>query len=366
MLVVIKGVAEVDPRLQVVRDLGRTPDLGGGRTDRRVVGRDQSGCISPLNGAVGGILVAVLHGDVGEPGLAERQTEVSGHRQGVAVTFVEAALLDLDAAAGTVVLQHEIQHAGDGVRAILCRSPVAEHLDLPQRDARDGPDVGPLGAVGEASAEPGDDRAPVPALAVEQDQGVVRCQAAQVGRTRDRRGVADRLRVDVVRRHHGPQQEVDVGLCLTGDLRNRDHVHGDHRLGDGAGPGAASHHHQFVERERSHPECDVDVEGLARRNRHLLGVKAEAEETDFQRVCARGHAGNREAAGCSGMVHQPQCGNLDPGAAESQSALDVADGSFDRALGESGRGNGQQGEGHECSSDHVLLLGCRGGVAPAL
>jgi hypothetical protein len=75
-----------------------------------------------------------------------------------------------------------------------------------------------LRAVGDAVADPIDDCCAMPALAVHEDQSVVGRKAAQVCRPDDRRGVADRLRVDVVRRHHVPKQIAQVGIALILEL----------------------------------------------------------------------------------------------------------------------------------------------------
>ena len=45
-----------------------------------------------------------------------------------------------------------IKDAGDGVRAVMGRRAVAQHLDLAQRDGRNGGDVGALRPEGDAVA----------------------------------------------------------------------------------------------------------------------------------------------------------------------------------------------------------------------
>ncbi len=61
-----------------------------------------------------------------------------------------------------------------------------------------------------AVAEPGDDRGAVAALAVDQDEGVVGGEVAQVRGPDDGRRVADRLDADVERGDAGPQLGVAV------------------------------------------------------------------------------------------------------------------------------------------------------------
>ena len=93
--------------------------------------------------------------------------------------------VQLERAARGVVLELEVHDPGDGVRAVLRRRPVSQHLDLPERDGRDDGDVEPLRPEGDAvAAVPVDDRRAVAALAVDEDQGCGRgrgCAASRAG-----------------------------------------------------------------------------------------------------------------------------------------------------------------------------------------
>ncbi len=126
-------IAEVAEQLQIVLDRRVAPDLhrighGG------VAGRDERRRIVSLHAAVGRVGVAVLEAEIGEPVGAEREPDVAGEGVRVAVPCAVGAGAELQAAAGAVVLEQEIQHPGDGVRPVLRRRAVAQHFHLPQRD----------------------------------------------------------------------------------------------------------------------------------------------------------------------------------------------------------------------------------------
>ena len=139
---VAEQVAEVGEELEVVVDLRRTPDLGR-VADGGVAGGGERRRVAALGAAAGGVGVAVLHAEVDEPGPAERQAGVAGDRVRAAVARAERAAAELEAAAGPVVLEQDVHHAGDRVRAVLRRGAVAQDLDLAQRDRRDGREVRP-------------------------------------------------------------------------------------------------------------------------------------------------------------------------------------------------------------------------------
>ena len=199
----------------------------------------------------------VLQAEIREPGPAQRQPDVAGEavRPAVhaavgppAITGAEQAAANLDAAAGAGVLQQEIQHARYRVRAVLRRRPVTEHLHLPQGDGWNDRDVGPLRAVRHTVAAPVDHRRAVTALAVHQHQRMVGRQVAQIRRPDDDARVADRLRVDVERRHDGPQLIAEVRVALADDFPGRDGVDRHRRGGHRAWPrAAADYHHFFLE-----------------------------------------------------------------------------------------------------------------------
>ena len=194
-------LAEVAEELDVVLDARVAPDLGRRAAHVPVAVGDQLGGVVALHAAAGRIGVAVFDAQVGESALAQGQAHVAGEGQALSVPGRVAAAANLHAAAGRGVLEDEVEHAGDGVRAVLRRRSVAQHLGVPHRDGGDHGQVGALRAVGDAVRDPVDDRGAVAALAVDQHERVVRGQVAQARRAHDRAGVADRLRVDVERRH---------------------------------------------------------------------------------------------------------------------------------------------------------------------
>ena len=126
-------VAEVAKKLEVVVDIGRTPRLR--RDSDGVVARgDESRCVGPLNADVSPISIAVLEAQVGESGLADGKPDIAGEGVAASSFLAIGAAVDLKAAARVGVLELKVQHAGDGVRAVLGRRAIAQHLNLPQRN----------------------------------------------------------------------------------------------------------------------------------------------------------------------------------------------------------------------------------------
>ena len=196
----------------------------------RIAGRDDVLRIRALNAAVGRPGVAVLQAEVHEPVPAERQSGIPGDRerlppaaypvagmldvaddaipaggQATRVRIAVSACAELQAAARTGILELEVHDAGNGIRAILRRCAVAQHLGLPNRNRGDDGEIRPLRAVRNAVAEPGDDRRAVAALAVDQDQRVIGRQIAQVHWPDDGPRVTNRLNANVERGDDGPQ-----------------------------------------------------------------------------------------------------------------------------------------------------------------
>ena len=229
---VAEQVAEVGEELEVVVDLRRTPDLGR-VADGGVAGGGERRRVAALGAAAGGVGVAVLHAEVDEPGPAERQAGVAGDRVRAAVARAERAAAQLEAAAGPVVLEQDVHHAGDRVRAVLRRGAVAQDLDLAQRDRRDGREVRPLGALLHAvGVVPGDDRSPVAAFPVDQQQRMVGREAAQMRRADDGGGVAVLLRIHVEGGQDGAQLVGEVGVALPDEVGGGDGVDRRRRIGD--------------------------------------------------------------------------------------------------------------------------------------
>ena len=316
-------VAEVAEQLQVVLYQRVAPDLrrvGHGRVARR----DERRRVGPLHAPIGRIGVAVLEAEVGEARGAQRQPGVAGDGVGVPVARPVGAGVELEAAAGPVVLEQEVQHPGDGVRAVLRRRPVTQHLDLPQRNGRDGRNVRPLRAVGHAG-EPREHRRPMPPLAVDQDERVIVGEVAQGGRPDERGRVADRMRGDVERRDQGAQLVVQRGGALADDVLERYGVDGNRRFGDRPGLGAAADDdHQLFELHRKlavDGRCRPAGDGHAaphhrseagQRERHIVGAGRQLR--DRERTGAVGDRGAgptlRRAARLHGDARQREAGRV--------------------------------------------------------
>ena len=280
---VAEQTAEVAEQLQVVLDGRVAPDL---RRVRHVgvAGRDERRRVGALHAAVGRVRVAVLQAQVGEAVGAERQADVAGHAVGVTVAGPVCSGADVEAAPRRVVLEQEVQHAGDRIGAVLRRGAVAQHLHLPQGDGGDGGDVRSLRAVGHPG-EPGDDRRAVAALAVDQHQRVVVGEVADAGRPHEGGRVADRVRGDVERGNERPQLVVEGRQALGGDVLERDGVYRYLRLGHRPRLRAtADHDHPLLEldgqlRVESDRGPGADLHCVAhglleagQRERHLVGA----------------------------------------------------------------------------------------------
>ena len=138
--------------------------------------------------------------------------------RGVAVAVVERG-----AVGG--LLQDEVDHAGHRVRAVDRRGAASQHLDAVDHAQRDVADVGEVARAAQRQREVGD------AAAVDQHQGLVRAEAAQVDLLRAGRG--DRAHAGLLAlglaavlgeraQHVGDGGETGGGNLLRGD-------HGDRR-----------------------------------------------------------------------------------------------------------------------------------------
>ena len=217
----------------------------------RVAGRDEGERIAPRRRPVGRVRAAVLQAEVGEPGVAERQADVAGEPGRLPVAGAVHSGVDLDGAAAAGVLELEVQHPGDRVRAVLRCRTVAQHFDLAQRNGGDGGDVGTLRAERNAvAAVPVDDRGTVAALAVDEDQRVVRGEIAQHGGADQRRAAADRLAVHAERRGEGAKLVLQAARAPPDEVGGRQDVHGDGRLGGAPGLRAEADDHRLLRESR--------------------------------------------------------------------------------------------------------------------
>ncbi len=122
-------VPEVAEQLQVVLDRRVAPNLH--RVGRVcIAGGDERRGVGALDAAVRRIGVAVLQAEIRESTVAQRQTDVARKGVRIAVTRAVGAGGELQAASLAGVLEQEVHHAGDGVRTLLRRRTVTQHLRL--------------------------------------------------------------------------------------------------------------------------------------------------------------------------------------------------------------------------------------------
>ncbi len=110
------------------------------------------------------------------------------------------------------VLQHDVDHAGDRIRAVLRAGAVAQHLDALDRADRNAVEVDRARALAELGFGR-QRRSRVAPLAVHEHQHLVRAQVPQLRGTHDVREVRVRLARQVERRH----QRLDRGADLARD-----------------------------------------------------------------------------------------------------------------------------------------------------
>ncbi len=129
-------------------------------------------------GAVGDLLFLHIQGKVDEAVVGQGKADIAGLAYGLAVAiFVVLPVGGGDAAAVVGLLQHDVDHATDGVGAILRRSTITQDLHMVHQRGGDHVQVDRLRAGVEVGAviEQG---TVVPALAVDQHQYLVAIQAA--------------------------------------------------------------------------------------------------------------------------------------------------------------------------------------------
>ena len=238
--------ARIDEQGHIVVHFRRAPDLhrlrdgGIARLQNRLgVGARQA--------AAGGIGRGPFQGDAREAAATERQPGVAGHHPQAAVALVGFPPPALQGQAIAVALELVVDDPGDGVRAVLSRGAIAQHLHLVDRHRRNHRQVRPLGASGQGTAQLGDDRPAMAALAVDQHQGVVRRQTAQGGGPRDGGRITNGVPLHVVGRQQIAQHVVHVGGAHVLEVLARDHVHGHGGIRHRTLRPAGAEHHEFLE-----------------------------------------------------------------------------------------------------------------------
>ena len=287
--IVARGDVDVIVPVVDLRDQARQPPARG----RRV----QGGILDAALVAPQRLLALQLQADDAvevaalEPG-GERDVErLAATTGGVAIAHVD------DGAVGGL-LQDEVDDAGHRVRSVDRRGAAGQHFDPVDHAQRDVADVGEVAAAVERQREIGD------AAAVDQHQGVVGPQAAQVDRLRTRGGLraggvllalhaaavlaqraqhlghggeagrADLLGID----HRDRRRAFDLRTrdARTGDL---DRIDIGDRLGGGRTPGGG-----ILRRRRQWAGCQVKGAGWILGLRRQCGRTGQAQQQDTRTV----------------------------------------------------------------------------------
>ncbi|KAF1066181.1 MAG: hypothetical protein GAK45_02000 [Pseudomonas citronellolis] len=281
-------------------------------------------------------LLAVFGTEVEKAGFTEGQPDIAAGAMGEAVAGGGLADIADHRAALVGRLEDDVDHPGDGVRTVLRRGAVAQHLDMVDGADRDGVEVDPGGALLQAAADiqVGGFMA---ALAVHQHQHVVGAEAAQRLRVGQRRGI-ERLGLAGQRGQQLDQRIAQVDRAAAAQLLGADHIDRAQALvGLDVGPAGAGDHHR-------------GQRGADRRGATGTG--------------RRGRAAQHEATGVAARIVQPAVaqgllqGLLDAQRATNRRRL-VA---FHQTLVEGNRGmaladDGQQHPGQFAGRDIELLQG---------
>ena len=165
---------------------------------------------------------------------------------GAVAVFKVLAVAGGEAAAVVGLLEHDVDHAADGVRAVLRRGAVAQHFDMVHQGGGDHVQVHRLRAGVEVGAVV-QQRAVVAALAVDQDQHLVAVEAAQADGAHHRgRAEAGGGRL-VQRGQHLVQGRSEVALAGGEQLLGGNHVHRRRAVGQGAGLATVADDHHGVQ-----------------------------------------------------------------------------------------------------------------------
>jgi len=171
---------------------------------------------------------------VDEAVLAQRRAGVDLALIGRKVVFalIERAAQHAGVQAVILIFEHDVDHAGDGVGAVLRRGAVFQHLDVSDGAGRDHIQIDRVHAAGVVAAV-GDQRAVVAALTVHQNKGIGRPHAAVVDRPHD--GIDAGLRLAEIDRGQQLGQRLrQIGPAGVGDLVRLNHVDRRRALGHGA------------------------------------------------------------------------------------------------------------------------------------
>ena len=213
------GVDEDTRRLA----LGISPALRRNR-DILNAGIDERLRVGTLDAARRRAGVHIFAADVDESGIGEGESDIALDEEVLAITLVELAIAGNQQAALAIAAQAEIEDARDRIRSIERGRPVAQNLELADRDRRNRREVGTLRSADVGNIGELDRRAAMAPLAIHEDQRLVRRQAAERERPgEDGTVIADEA-LDVERRNLGAKQVVHVGRALFEELGAGDDV----------------------------------------------------------------------------------------------------------------------------------------------
>ena len=229
-----------------------------------VTGRDLEG-----NGArvevrtVGRITEAIVSRNGQKTFSAKRQTLPARHSVDIAVmglaTVRITGRLDFgvvltpagrQTAAVAGFAQTQVDHTGDGVRAILSRGAVTQHFNAVDRHSRNGVQVDRCRTAADRAVDIDQSRRVV-TLTVEQDQGLVRRKAAKGRWTNAVGTIGDGWTREIHRRNEVSQGLTQLWGRLLGQGSAADHVHGRKGFKLGALGDARTGDDQFVNAGRS-------------------------------------------------------------------------------------------------------------------
>ena len=232
------GAGLADPHAEVVAGQAARIQLGLGRgLVQRVAHLVQEDDVGPRPGAVGLAPGQKLAGHVHEALRAQLHAAVGAQLELLAVALRGDPGLGVGVEGIDVVLEDDVEDAGDGVRAVLRGGAVAQHLDPGDGAGRDGVEIHAHGA---AVVEV-DQRALLAPLAVDQHEHVLRAQAAQAGRVDVIGPVRDGEVRRVERGGEGVEELVGLGLARLADDLVRDDVDRHRGLELGARRARADH-----------------------------------------------------------------------------------------------------------------------------
>ena len=227
--------------------LRRDRDVCNARVDERL----RVGTLDAARRRAG---VHIFAADVDETGIGEGEPDIALDEEVLAIALVELAVASDQQAALAVAAQAEIEDARDRIRSIERGRPVAQNLELADRDRRDRREVGTLRSANIGNIGELDRRAAMTPLAVHEHQRLVRRQAAERERPGEDGAVIADEALDVERRNFGAKQVVHIGRALFEQFGASDDVD---RLG-GIGrlevvPPRARHDNFALRRSR--PRC---------------------------------------------------------------------------------------------------------------